>query len=113
LVAKNADGKTLLHIAAECGYTQIAEKLIEEEASLNVKDLNGCSPLHLAVANGHIETVFVLIDYNEMNLNATDHSGRTALHRAVQKRNATMVEILINSGADLNIKDHVQTHIPH
>jgi len=58
-----------------------------------------------AVKNGNIEQVNVLIT-NGVNINAQDDRGWTSLHRALCHDYFDIAKILIESGADLDIKDN-------
>ena len=54
--ARNAEGKTPLHLAAEMGNTLIIEWLITEgQANPNVRDAQGRTPMEVAQAAGHAE----------------------------------------------------------
>jgi hypothetical protein len=58
--AKDDNGWTPLHLAAENGRKQVAELLIAKGADVNAKDDNGWTPLHLAVDGGHPEVADLL-----------------------------------------------------
>ena len=52
---------TPLHIACTHGFSDMAKILIEEaSAAVNITDKEGWTPLHCAVAEGHIETLELL-----------------------------------------------------
>ncbi|KJZ77712.1 hypothetical protein HIM_02889 [Hirsutella minnesotensis 3608] len=61
-------------------------------------------PLKLAISNGHLSMVRLLIKHGA-NVNARGDMGKTALHEAVQANDRNMVEVLADSGADLNAVD--------
>ena len=57
-----AGGSTPLHFAAIFGQTESAEVLIENEASIDIKNNDGGTALHNAAFFGNIETVKFLLD---------------------------------------------------
>ena len=48
----------------------------------------------------------LLLPRSKNFINATDSSGRTCVHFAVLQHSSPNLELLMNAGADLNIKDH-------
>ncbi len=58
--AKDKDGTTLLHRAADGGYKEEVEALVNKGASVNAKDKYGVTPLYLADLWGHKEVVAYL-----------------------------------------------------
>ena len=50
----NQNGATFMHISCANGYTSVLEFLLENKASLNVKDNDGWTPLHVATFWGHV-----------------------------------------------------------
>lgn len=58
-------GFSLLHRAAQIGNTDICQLLINNGADVNMRSSKGWyTPLHVALANGYIETAACLIDNN-------------------------------------------------
>lgn len=55
--AKNQDGQTAVHLASMTGQNDILSKLIEFEASVNLRDSVGFTPLHYACQNNFPATV--------------------------------------------------------
>ena len=66
-------------------------------------ELNGYSPLYLAVLRGNIALVEILISAG-VNVNAKDNGGHSPLHFAVDRDNVAIVKLLISAGADVNAK---------
>lgn len=48
------NGATFMHIACANGYTSVLEYLLENKASLNVRDNDGWTPLHVSTFWGHV-----------------------------------------------------------
>merc|ERR1719225_2367207 len=75
------------------------------DIQLDKKDnTNGRSALHVAVYDGNLEIVKVLVQKGA-NINAKDDDGFSPLHIAVYIENLKILKILIQSGAQLNAKD--------
>lgn len=64
--------------------------------------------LFRAVEFGNKDLVNQLVNCEGAYINARDPSGLTPLHRAVYANNRTMVNLLIDLGADVNIRDNEQ-----
>lgn len=56
----------------------------------------------IAVENGDLETVKILLEKDPKLANTFDKYGNSLLHRAVVKRNTAIVNLLIKHGADVN-----------
>lgn len=51
----NENGSTVLHIAAQVGDAETVTRLLQLNAKVSIKDVNGFTPLDVAVANSHPE----------------------------------------------------------
>ncbi|KAK0384519.1 hypothetical protein NLU13_8605 [Sarocladium strictum] len=60
--AKDAQGRTALHMAAERGLVLVVEYLLEADADVSRRDLKGNTPLHYALGNGHQDVGDVLME---------------------------------------------------
>lgn len=77
------------------------EKILDEGYSVNSLS-NGATLLHHAVEAGSEEIIALLLERN-VKLNRKNHNNETPLHRAVKLFNKSIVETLINAGADTTI----------
>lgn len=115
LSAKDGQGSTSLHWAAEKGYMQVAEFLLSNKVDVNRPNTKRSTPLHAAVWAGHKPMVELLLtngadinavggyEYQANSDNVTPY-GSQPLHMAVYKGNQGMVELLLNYKADVNGK---------
>lgn len=78
--------------------------LLKKGAKPNVTSSSkGCTPLHVAVQFGHIQTVERLLKAKNLEIDATDQQGMTALHIAISRGYEDVCRYLIDSGASINI----------
>lgn len=68
---------------------------------IEVKDLNGNTPLHWAALNGHLDMVTSLIQ-NGANVESIEDFGRTPLHFAALGGHHAVCQALIENGANLD-----------
>lgn len=75
-------GKTALHWAAWNGIESCCKTLLRNGAQVNAKDVNGQTPLMMAVAGrGHVKVVKILL-HSGASIKIYDDFGRTALELA-------------------------------
>lgn len=112
-------GRNALSIAAETGNSQIAEFLLKNGADVNNRQysisgkppgttfqqeaivLSGRTPLHWAIAKKHTDIVKLLLQHGA-NPNVRNSAGRTVLQEACYTDLPESVELLLQSGADVN-----------
>ena len=86
-------GWTLLMMAADRGYTQIARLLVAKGAAVNKKSPNGITPLMMAAYMNHIDIAQLLID-NGADVGAANNKGVTAQDVAESRNHTEMVQLL-------------------
>ena len=84
------DGRTALHVAAECGLPPTGLEMLIDETNVNVVDNDGNTALHLAVMNRHHDIVDLLLchhglkhetDFIKADINIPDKHGYTCLFK--------------------------------
>ena len=100
----NNHGHTPLHSAAKKGHTQCIERLLHSGAMAH-KCHRGTSPLMLACREAHIECAKLLYKAYRFQIDWQDEAGDTALHYAAQSRNPSMVQQILDFGAEIVIND--------
>jgi uncharacterized protein len=104
--AKNKDGETALHFAAETGKKELAELLLRAGASVNAKNDSKLTPLAIAVNHGHVEVAKLLIA-GGADLESRDFHGTTPFLSSIGRRaeNRNMMRLLAKAGAKLDAVD--------
>ncbi|XP_030843245.1 ankyrin-1-like [Strongylocentrotus purpuratus] len=101
-----------LFSAAAIGDVQKIQSLIDSEdksedsigVDVNCSDASGKTPLHIASANGHLQTVKCLTNHGA-KVNVIDANLQTSVHLCSKKGHLHVVELLVNEGADIKIGD--------
>ena len=102
--APNDSGDTALHYAVDHGTESIrvVEFLLARGADVNVKNINGFTPLHLAL---NLDMVRFLLDSGSY-VNAQTNNGDTILHRMIcGDEDLELISLVLASGADVNAKN--------
>ncbi|OAQ60220.2 ankyrin repeat protein [Pochonia chlamydosporia 170] len=89
-----------IHLAAMKGHLEIVVDLFRGDWGL--KDLFGWSCFHLAVLYEHTELVRILIRAEHPDIHIPGNDNRTPLHLAVDKRNKTIIQMLLNRNVNIN-----------
>ncbi len=92
---------TSLHTASSTGDTKAVIELLDKGThNINEQGPTGFSPLMYAAANGHIDTVRLLLDKGA-DIHAIG-SGGDALFWAAEEGHADVVKLLIDRGSDVD-----------
>jgi len=97
--ARNAQGCSPLHIAALYGYGEIADRLINGGASINICQNDGWTPLHCAVMKGHFHIVERLLLHRKIDIDVKDNSRRVPADYAALNGQSAMVKLLDSASA--------------
>ncbi len=100
-----ADGKSLLSLVIENRrQTQLIKRLVASGADMELTDIYGKTPLHIASQLGYYHAVSSLVKLGA-NLDTTDRDGRTPLINAAMRGHQQAAIILIDAGANIEIAD--------
>ena len=99
------EGHSALLVASRSGELTTVKILVGAGADVRATDANGATCLILAAHYGHTDTVRYLVDLPEVDLNHQDSWRNTALHFAVHEKDADMVQMLIDAGADIETRN--------
>ncbi len=103
---RRRDGRLLALDAAQQGKSAALRILLGRGDSTEHVNALGQTPLIVAAANGHADTVSALAGFLP-NVDHQDHHGNTALMYACQLGNAPMVDSLLQMGADVRLRNHM------
>ena len=118
----NQENAFALMIAAEQGYPDIVQQLLEYGADPNIRDNNGRTAIHytgIMMLNGteipqpsekimsHKLEILQLLIVRGINVNIKDRNGITALMIASIGGFTEAVKLLLQAGADPNIEKHM------
>jgi ankyrin repeat protein len=93
----DADGDTALIIAARCNQLETVKLLLKRKADPGVRNELGCTALHAAACNGHLEVARLFIGNCDMN--SCDNAGHTPLHDSVWNCHDSVARLLVEAGA--------------
>ena len=93
---------TALHLAAEDGYEELAEALIQNGCDIDARDNVNDTPLQSAAIWGYPEIVKLLIRAGA-TLDLANDEGRTALHSTIYVKQFEITRLLVERGANLEI----------
>jgi hypothetical protein len=98
-------GWTALSMAASKGHTPVVRLLLDRGADPTIANNDHCTPLLEAFRQGHLETVWCLLDHPSAaaTINHFDRFHRTALMCACMIGRVDMVRALLEKGADPTI----------
>jgi ankyrin repeat protein len=100
---RNENDESVLMLAALKGYLPLVKQLVEKDADVNKP---GWTPLHYAASGGHVSVIEFLLE-NSAYIDAESPNGSTPLMMAAMYGSPESVKVLIQAGADLNIKNQL------
>lgn len=120
---------TVLHIAAQYGKVDCVRWILELplcSSLLQLPNLRGDTPLHLAAREGYIDVVVALFDAakadskeiesgigtDEAMLKKTNMEEDTAFHEAVRYNHPDIVGLLIQKGPEVTYSANITGHTP-
>lgn len=101
--AATLNGRKPLHCAVQYSKMESVVFLLENGAKVSCSSGETCQPvIHEAAKQGNIKILQLIIDHGaDVNF---IHEGYSALYAALKKRNTDGAILLVNSGADVNVK---------
>ena len=99
--------KTPLHIACENGFTKIANYLINNGATVDIKSQSLRTPFHYACENGHIQTADLLLKRGA-DINNRNVKEMTSLMLSQRRNYIDMYNFLISKGAKVDARSRIR-----
>ncbi|AVP87465.1 hypothetical protein phytr_5190 [Candidatus Phycorickettsia trachydisci] len=100
---QNLLGYTALHLASKENKSNMVNFLLSKKANVNVLDNNQNSPLHLAIKNGLLEVVTILLEVPNICVNAQNAEKDTPLFLAANLCSLDLIKHLAAKGAAAGI----------
>ncbi|XP_076272873.1 uncharacterized protein LOC143204233 [Rhynchophorus ferrugineus] len=95
-----------LHCAVRVNSVNCVRLLAAQGADVSQVELTGMSPIHLAAELNNVECLTIMLKSDGANVNAQTKGNRySALHLAVEAEALESMEVLLDSGADANIRN--------
>lgn len=97
--------ETPLHDAARRGNLSFLQECLKQGVSPTGLDSVGNTPLYWACSGGHIDCVMELLGQPNPPINAQNKVGDTPLHAAAAHGHVDVVKLLVEKGANFDIKN--------
>ena len=101
--SRNEKDESVLMLASLKGYLPLVKTLVARDADVNKP---GWTALHYAASNGHVAVIEFLLDHSAY-IDAESPNGTTPLMMAAMYGSPESVKVLIQAGADLQIKNQL------
>ncbi|CAB0041149.1 unnamed protein product, partial [Trichogramma brassicae] len=103
--ARDASGRTPLHLAIDGGSMHSVRSLLARGANPNSVDSNGTTPAHAICRRGDEEMARLLfgICRGTVRLDVRDKEGKTPLNYAIDGKNVNLTHLLLANGADARL----------
>jgi ankyrin repeat protein len=90
------------------GQTEVAKHLIQSDVcNVNAQDIHGWTALISSACEGHTEIVKLVLQKDRSSIDVQNvESKKTALMYACAYGHAAIIELLIRSGANVDLKDN-------
>ncbi|XP_037071162.1 palmitoyltransferase ZDHHC17-like [Pollicipes pollicipes] len=105
---RDVEGFACIHVAAQCGYTNIVAYLLAVTggAGVNAPDDSGMTALMWsAYKTTGMDPTRLLLTFGASTCLQDQTYGNTALHWAVTARNVSAVQTLLRAGADTSVRN--------
>ena len=93
---QDENGFTLLHHAASHNQVAIMQYLLDSGRDMNQIDIDGNSPLHIAIKNGHTEAMKCLLDHKGIDTAIVNNDKDSPFHTAIRFGSPELVRAYMN-----------------
>ena len=101
----DVNGNTPLIVVASQGDLSAMQKLTAYKANVNAANKYGMTPLLYAIKGNHNEAARALLSRNDTDINKANNNNQTPLFYAAYNGNTTIVQDLLELGADYKKAD--------
>nr|XP_053645953.1 serine/threonine-protein phosphatase 6 regulatory ankyrin repeat subunit A-like [Cherax quadricarinatus] len=104
--ARDSSGHSPLHYAVSAGSDECCRQFLQcSNVNVNIKSNSDDTPLHYAAKAGHQNICNMLIKAENIKVNAKNIHEMTPLHLAAQENHDAVIKLLVENGAQVNLKD--------
>ncbi|CAL8093584.1 unnamed protein product [Calicophoron daubneyi] len=107
------DGNQPMHSAVSQGEMKMVEILMKHGGSLSCPNNEGVQPIHLACEANFAKCVKMILLLTDVDLNAPDVRGSTPVHYCCISNSKESLEILLDHGADIYMKNAFESYPIH
>ncbi|XP_055632592.1 NF-kappa-B inhibitor cactus-like [Toxorhynchites rutilus septentrionalis] len=98
--------QTALHLSVLTDQPKVVRLLVAAGANLEIRDVLGNTPLHLACLRGKTTCAKELLASKvSFNFELWNYSGKRCIHVATEKSNIEILRCLVSAGADINSRE--------
>ncbi|CAF0861351.1 unnamed protein product [Rotaria sordida] len=101
---RDKENSTALLLSCARGHYSCVDYLLKNGADPNARRITGASPLYFAASYHHTRIVELLLNTYKAIVNLSTFDGSTSLHVACERGFTDVVQLLINSQANINAK---------
>jgi ankyrin repeat protein len=101
----SCNGASPVHWACFNGDVGALEMLLHSQRDDEIRDSVGRTALFYAASNGHINCCALLMDHHDDWIDVGDRKGDTPLHVAAFYQHTGVVKLLLESAADVNVRN--------
>ncbi|CAF2349355.1 unnamed protein product [Rotaria sp. Silwood2] len=101
---RDKENSTALLLSCARGHYSCADYLLSNGADSNARRITGASPLYFAASYHHTRIVDLLLNKYKAIVDLSTFDGSTSLHVACERGFTDIVQLLINSQANINAK---------
>ena len=101
------DGRSALHLAAECGSMAVCQSLLDKNAFVNSKTKLGLTSLHFAAKQGFTDLVDYLVNKHGATIESLTIKKQTPMHLAASSGMSETVQKLIDLEAMVDFDDEL------
>ena len=102
----DSSGRSALHFAAQYNNVELAQTLLRWKIAVNAKRWSdGCTPVHVAVSNGALLVLDLLIHEGKADLSIPDNNLCLPLHHAAEANQRLATDLLLAHGSPMNSKN--------
>ncbi|KAI0096405.1 hypothetical protein GGR51DRAFT_568369 [Nemania sp. FL0031] len=111
LIYKSEMPPNMLYAFAELDYSQLISTVVRDDPVIHVYEEEFEYPLFAALHLGHRKAVDALLQIGEFQADTESTLRHTPVTRAIKERHKRVVEMLLNNGADLDLR-HTNSETP-